>query len=117
VSHTGTDPSGQMLKGHLDLLLLAILEAEPLHGYAISQRLRLRSAEAFDVAEGTLYPALHRLEQIGLLSSSWSDSGPRKRRLYAVTAKGRANLAAGRKEWRTFAGGMDAVLFGEVAHG
>lgn len=103
----------QRLKGHLDLLLLALLQAGPLHGYAIIERLRLLSADTFDLPDGTIYPALHRLEHAGLLTSWWSDDTPRRRRLYAPTVQGRAMLEDGRKEWQTFAQGIEAILFGE----
>jgi DNA-binding PadR family transcriptional regulator len=62
----------EALKGHLDGLLLAVVAEEPAHGYAIVERLRDRSGGAFDLPEGTVYPALHRLEQAGLLKSSWA---------------------------------------------
>jgi transcriptional regulator len=100
----------EALKGHLDLLLLAAVEARPSHGYAIAEALRDRSVGAFDLAEGTLYPALHRLERAGLLSSRWAEVGGRRRRLYALTAAGRKALAARRQEWRAFAGAMQAVV-------
>jgi len=103
----------EALKGHLDLLLLAAVEARPSHGYAIAEVLRARSAGTFDLAEGTLYPALHRLERAGLLSSRWAEVSGRRRRLYALTAAGRKALAARREEWRTFAGAVRAVA--EVA--
>jgi PadR family transcriptional regulator, regulatory protein PadR len=103
----------QRLKGHLDILLLAMLQSGPLHGYAIIERLRLLSAGTFNLPDGTIYPALHRLEQGGLLSSAWSDEGARRRRMYALTAPGRALLAEGRQEWQSFAQGMNAILFGE----
>lgn len=102
----------QRLKGHLDLLLLALLQAGPLHGYAIIERLRLLSDSAFDLPDGTIYPALHRLEQAGLLTSWWSDESARRRRLYALTTAGRAALAEGRQEWQAFAQGVESILFG-----
>jgi len=75
-----------MLKGHLDLLLLAVLLPQPAHGYAIIEGLRRASGGTFDLPEGTVYPALHKLELDGLLSSEWSDeTGRRRRRVYAIT--------------------------------
>jgi PadR family transcriptional regulator, regulatory protein PadR len=100
----------ERLKGHLDLLLLSVLAAGPAHGYAIITALRERSQGAFDLPEGTIYPALHRLEAAGLLGSSWTDAEGRQRRVYALTDKGVAALAAGRTEWRRFAIGVQAVL-------
>jgi PadR family transcriptional regulator len=100
----------ERLKGHLDLLLLSVLAAGPAHGYVVIAALRDRSGGTFDLPEGTVYPALHRLEDAGLLSSSWADAQGRKRRVYALTDKGVAALAAGRTEWRRFATGMQAVV-------
>jgi PadR family transcriptional regulator, regulatory protein PadR len=62
---------GEMLKGHLDLIVLAALSAGPAHGYAVIEEIRHRSGQAFDLPEGTIYPVLHRLEQAGLLASRW----------------------------------------------
>ncbi|HEX6453223.1 MAG TPA: helix-turn-helix transcriptional regulator [Trebonia sp.] len=100
----------ERLKGHLDLLLLSVLRARPAHGYAIIAALRTRSEGTFDLPEGTVYPALHRLADAGLLASDWSDADGRKRRVYALTAKGEAALAAERTEWKRFAGGVQSVL-------
>lgn len=99
----------EVLKGHLDPLILAVLETEPAHGYAIIERLKHRSGGELCLPEGTVYPALHRLEAAGLLSSSWSD-GSRRRRIYRLTRSGRRELAGRRGEWRAFATMMDAVL-------
>jgi len=100
----------ERLKGHLDLLLLSALAAGPAHGYAIITTLRARSDGTFDLPEGTVYPALHRLEDAGLLTSSWSDADGRKRRVYALTTKGATALAAEQTEWKRFARGVHAVL-------
>jgi PadR family transcriptional regulator, regulatory protein PadR len=100
----------ERLKGNLDLLLLSVLAAGPAHGYAIISALRDRSGGAFDLPEGTVYPALHRLEDAGLLASSWADADGRRRRVYGLTDKGAAALAAERTEWRRFATGIQAVL-------
>jgi transcriptional regulator len=102
----------ESLKGHLDLLLLAALESQPLHGYAVAEWLRGRSSDTFDLAEGTLYPALHRLERAGLLTSRWSDESGRRRRVYQLNAKGRRALASQRGEWRDFAHAVHAVIGG-----
>lgn len=100
----------ERLKGNLDLLLLSVLAAGPAHGYAIISSLRERSEGTFDLPEGTIYPALHRLEDAGLLGSSWADGEGRKRRVYGLTDKGVAALAAEQGEWRRFAQGVQAVL-------
>jgi len=98
------------LKGHLDALVLAVLADEPLHGYAVIEALRRRSEGAFELAEGTLYPVLHRLEADGLLASSWSEAAGRRRRVYRLTRSGRRALARRREEWSSFVRAVDAVL-------
>jgi PadR family transcriptional regulator PadR len=98
------------LKGHLDLLLLQVLDDKPAHGYQVVCLLRERSDGAFALAEGTVYPALHRLERQGLLASDWEENGPRRRRIYRVTPTGCASLQARRTEWIQFAVGVSAVL-------
>jgi PadR family transcriptional regulator len=99
----------ETLKGHLDLLLLATVAVEPAHGYRIIEELKRRSTGAFDLPEGTIYPALHRLEQAGLLSSSWATASGRRRRVYRLTARGRRALASERREWHAFARAMAAA--------
>jgi PadR family transcriptional regulator, regulatory protein PadR len=100
----------EQLKGHLDLLLLTVLTRGSAHGYAIIGMLRDRSDGAFDLPEGTIYPALHRLEKGGLLRSGWAEQDGRRRRMYEITADGVTALAALREEWRVFSGGVQAVL-------
>jgi PadR family transcriptional regulator, regulatory protein PadR len=100
----------ELLKGHLDGLLLAVLDAGPLHGYAVIQALRAGSGGAFDLPTGTVYPALHRLERAGLVHASWSIVGGRRRRTYQLTAAGRRALAAERTTWQTFAAAVSALL-------
>jgi transcriptional regulator len=100
----------ETLKGHLDALVLAVLADEPLHGYAVIEALRARSEGAFELAEGTLYPVLHRLEADGLLASSWSEAAGRRRRVYRLTRNGRRALARRREEWASFVRAVDAVL-------
>lgn len=99
-----------MLKGHLDTIVLAALEAGPAHGYAIIEAIRTRSAATFDLPEGTIYPALHRLEAAGLLSSDWSTSGGRRRRVYSLTPKGHDTLAERRRVWSRFSRAVDTLL-------
>src|SRR5260370_30500158 len=103
---------GGRLKGNLELLLLSVLAAGPGHGYAIITALRERSEGAFDLGEGTVYPALHRLEAAGLLASDWAEAPGRRRRVYALTGKGAAALAAERARWRRVAAGMQAGVGG-----
>lgn len=100
----------QQLKGHLDLLLLAVLDGRPAHGYAVVAGLRERSEGAFDLPEGTVYPALQRLERAGLLGSRWAQGSGRRRRVYEITGAGATALHAHAEEWREFAHGMTAVL-------
>jgi len=107
--------SPETLKGHLDLLLLAALSGKPVHGYAALERLRELSAGAFDLPEGTIYPALHRLEAAALLASRWDDASGRRRRVYRLTPKGRRALEHRRGEWRGFVAGVEAVLGGGPA--
>ena len=102
-----------MLKGHLDAIVLAALEAGPAHGYAIIEAIKKASDSTFDLPEGTVYPALHRLEQAGLLSSTWvTPAGGRKRRVYALTRSGSNALAARRKAWTRFSQAVDSLLKG-----
>jgi DNA-binding PadR family transcriptional regulator len=98
------------LNGQLDPLILATVAEEPAHGYAILQRLKERSSGAFDLAEGTIYPALHRLERDGLLSSAWSTDSGRRRRVYSLTRAGSSALEVRRREWRLFAHAVEAVM-------
>src|ERR1035438_9393966 len=100
----------ETLKGHLDGLILATLAGGPAHGYAIAQTMRARSDGAFDLPEGTLYPALHRLERAGLIASEWSTQGGRRRRTYRLTRSGEKTLSERRREWRLFATAIEAVL-------
>jgi PadR family transcriptional regulator, regulatory protein PadR len=99
----------EVLKGHLDFLLLAAIAKEPLHGYAVVEAIRNASDGALDLAEGTVYPALYRLEGAGLLGSSWTTVGGRRRRVYRLTRRGRARLDLERREWDAFAGAVKAV--------
>ena len=107
--------ASSQLSGSLDLLLLSVLSAGEGHGYAVITRLREQSGGAFDLPEGTVYPALHRLEQDGLLSSRWDASSGRRRRAYAVTAAGARAMASKREEWTAFSLGIQSVLAGAVS--
>ena len=107
-----------MLKGHLDMLVLATLAAGPAHGYAVIEEMRRRSGEAFDLPEGTIYPVLHRLEQGGLLASRWvtADSG-RRRRVYSLTRRGNRVLLERRASWQQFVDAVGALLAGAAPRG
>ena len=100
----------QALKGHLDTLLLASLEAGPRHGYAVRESLRSASGAQFDLPTGTIYPALRRLEAAGLVRGTWSDAAGRRRRIYELTPAGRRRLAGDRAAWRDFASAVSAIL-------
>ena len=100
----------EALRGQLDALVLATLRGGPAHGYAVIEELKRRSEGAFDLAEGTVYPVLHRLEADGLLASSWSTASGRRRRVYRLTKRGESALARREAEWRAFANAVEAVL-------
>ena len=100
----------EVLKGHLDLLLLAAIAKEPLHGYAVVEAIREASDGALDLAEGTVYPALYRLEGARLLTSSWTTVRGRRRRVYRLTRRGRTRLQRERREWQAFSGAVQAVV-------
>ena len=100
----------EVLKGHVDLLLLGVLADEPAHGYRIVELVRERSGGVLDLAEGTVYPALYRLERQGVVSSSWSTVDGRRRRVYRLTRRGVKELAERRRAWEDFTGAVRAVL-------
>ncbi len=104
--------ASNQVKGSLELLLMGVLSHGPAHGYAIIAALRERSDGAFDLAEGTIYPALHRLEESGHIASSLAVANGRRRRTYALTAPGRRAFAAQRKEWFGFVRSVTAVVGG-----
>lgn len=98
------------VRGHLDALILAVLEDGPRHGYAVIEALQARSGGALDLPTGTVYPALRRLERAALLSGTWSSVGGRDRRTYTLTRAGRHALARQRAEWTEFTTVVDSVL-------
>jgi PadR family transcriptional regulator, regulatory protein PadR len=100
----------EALKGHLDLLLLAVMEDGPRHGYAVIEELRRRTGDALDLPEGTIYPALHRLERAGLLTSTWDEVSGRRRRVYGLTSRGKGAVREKRREWQAFALAVQGVL-------
>ena len=103
--------NAELLPGTLDMLILKAVSLEPLHGYAIAQRLRQMSRDVVQVTQGTLYPALHRLENRGLLAADWkaSDTG-RDAKFYKLTRKGRAHLEAEAASWERLTGAVAAIL-------
>jgi transcriptional regulator len=101
-----------LARSQLDLLALAALRAQPLHGYAIIKEIRERSGGELELAEGTLYPGLHRLERAGLIRSWWTTQSGRRRRVYELTAKGQRALATRQDEWSQLVRTVDAVIRG-----
>ncbi|MBP2320765.1 DNA-binding PadR family transcriptional regulator [Kibdelosporangium banguiense] len=99
-----------VLRGHLDALLLATLDGRRLHGYAIIEALQLRSGGALDLPTGTVYPALRRLERAGYVSSEWSTVSGRQRRTYHLTKSGQRALIQERTAWREFTAAIEGVL-------
>jgi len=101
----------ELLKGNTATLLLALLELEPMYGYQIVKEMNLRSSGYFAFKEGTLYPALHRLEQDNLVEGRWHDTpNGVRRRYYSITAKGQRILAERMKEWHRFSRAMNSVM-------
>jgi len=104
-------PTDELLQGTLDLLILRTLEREAKHGWAVSHRIQEISRDALRVNQGSLYPALHRLEDEGLVKSSWgvSELG-RRARFYSITAAGKKQLARETATWRKFADAVQLIL-------
>jgi len=104
-------PKTDLPQGTLDLLILKVVALGPLHGYAIAQRLQQLSRDVVQVQQGSLYPALHRLENRSLLAAEWkrSDTG-REAKFYRLTAKGRAQLGAEEAGWRLLTEAVGAIL-------
>ena len=100
-----------MLKGTLDLLILRTLELQPLHGIAVADRIKQVTSGTFAVGPGSLFPALHRLEQQGWIRGEWgvSDQG-RRARLYTLTSAGRKQLTAERRQWARIVAAVGQVL-------
>ena len=103
---------GDVLRNHLELLVLTALSAGPGHGYSIIRAIRDRSDGEFELLEGSLYPALHRLERERLVTSSWSNVAGRRRRVYKLSRKGRDALEQQERAWRRFERAMNLVLAG-----
>ena len=99
------------LRGSLDLLVLKTLSLEPMHGWGISQRVQQISEGVLEVNQGSLYPALQRLEKEGLITSAWGTTeNNRRARYYRLTGAGRRGLGEELESWRRFAAGLEAVL-------
>ncbi len=105
------DSKSELLRGTLDLLILKTLALQPMHGWGIAQRIEQVSQEVFSVNQGSLYPALHRLEQQGWIDADWSDSDNNRRaKFYRLTAKGRKQLASEERNWERVAAAVARIL-------
>jgi PadR family transcriptional regulator, regulatory protein PadR len=105
----------EALKGHLDALLLATLEQGPAHGFAVMAQLRRQTGGTIDLEGGTLYPALRRLDQAGLIAGTWTAATGRRRREYHLTDRGRAALRDERCVWQEFVATIGGVLEPKLA--
>ena len=100
-----------LLQGTLDLIVLELLRAEPTNGYDLTQRIQAVSREVLRVNAGSLYPALYRLEERGLVRANWKETTTgRRAKVYSVTAAGRKQLADSRAAWERFSGALAAIL-------
>ena len=107
----GTSPDSTLLQGTLDLLILHALQQGPMHGYAVAQTIHLLSDEVLKVEEGSLYPALHRLEVDGLISAKWGLSeNNRKAKYYTITRKGRKATLEQQETWNRLSAAVNRVL-------
>jgi transcriptional regulator len=104
-------PKTDIPQGTLDMLILQVTALEPLHGYAIAQRLQQISRDVLQIQQGTLYPALHRLENRGLLTADWkvSDTG-RDAKYYRITRKGRTHLESETANWQRLCDAIGLIL-------
>jgi transcriptional regulator len=101
----------ELLRGTLDMLILKVVALGPIHGYGISQRLRQMSRDVLDVRQGSLYPALHRLEKDGLVSAEWLDSDTgHQAKFYSITRAGRKRLEGEAADWETLSNAIAFVL-------
>jgi transcriptional regulator len=100
----------RLLSGTVDTLLLEVISEGPTYGYAIAQTVLGRSRGYFEITEGSLYPALHRLERQKLVDSFWKEAEGRERKYYKLTPVGRRALEAKKKEWQQFVAGVQGIL-------
>jgi PadR family transcriptional regulator, regulatory protein PadR len=109
--NAAVDYDREFLTGTVGVLLLALLSERAMYAYEMVQEAERRSAQTFQLKEGTVYPALHQMERAGLLKAMWreSDSG-RRRKYYSLTAKGRRQAASKRKQWTLISAAMRAIL-------
>ena len=103
--------SSDVLQGTLDLLILKTLTLQPMHGWGIAQRIQQISRDVLQVQQGSLYPALHRLEQKGWIAASWGTSDNNRRaKYYSLTPAGQKQLASETESWKRFAGAVELIL-------
>jgi transcriptional regulator len=112
----GSDRGGEVIKGTLEMLVLEVLQQEPMHGWGITERIERRSRQLLSVNQGSLYPALYRLLAQGWVSSEWRvTENNRKARYYALTRSGRKQLASQRAQWEKLSRGVNLILSGARA--
>ncbi len=102
--------SKELLKGSTDLLVLSLIEKEPMYGYQMIKELSLKSQDIFVLQEGTLYPILHSLEEKNYISSYWDETGAKKRKYYTITKDGKKHLKEKKEEWKTYSYGINNVI-------
>jgi PadR family transcriptional regulator, regulatory protein PadR len=112
--HDTSSPKSDLPQGTLDLLILKIVTMGPIHGYAIAQRIQQISRDVVQVQQGSLYPALHRLENKGLMAAEWKESETgREAKFYRLTAKGRTQLKEETESWARLTGAIGLILRAE----
>lgn len=102
--------SKELLKGSTPTLVLSVLDGKDLYGYKIIRELEIRSENAFEMSEGTLYPILHALEKEKMLESYWQEIDGRRRKYYHITKKGKSQLQTKAQEWKSFSTSVNKVL-------
>ena len=108
----------ELMKGSTSILILTLLEKEDMYGYQITQELKKRSGNAFEMKEGTLYPTLHALEKDSAVESYWYDTEEgRRRKYYKITDTGREMLTHKQKEWSRFMEAMNSIIIGGENYG
>ena len=101
-----------LVQGTLDLLILKIIALEPMHGWAIAQRIRQMSGEVLQVGQGALYPALHKLEQAGWIKAEWSINEAKRRvKFYSITKDGRKRLQQEASDWKRLSSAITSIVF------
>lgn len=105
--------NNQLRKGSTAVLILAVLNKEAMHGYRISRELEERSRGYFEMTEGLLYPALHQMEEDGLITSEWKTVASRRRKYYRITTQGRDYLTRAASEWKSFAANLLEIVGGD----